>query len=278
MNNLMKFMLIVVIIAMAGVGIAYLMPYLLGLEIIPSVGGAVALIKVSGAISIDGGIDISSLSSSTSSNTLVAYLEKAELTPGISAVVLEINSPGGGPVAGMEVATKIKSMKKPVIAWIREMGASAAYIIASACDEIVSSEYSVVGGLGTTASYLSFGKTLEDYNITYNLIATGKYKDMGSPYREPTGEELEIYQNIAEKINNDVLAFVKENRPDVTNWTDVETAKIYVGFDAKDMGLVDYIGPRDVLISVLKNTTNAGTITFITFEQKSFDWLSLLTG
>lgn len=274
----MKFMFIVIIIAMAGVGIAYLMPYFFGLEIIPSVGGAVALIKISGTISIEGGMDITSLSSSTSSDTLVAYLEKAELTPGVSAVVLEINSPGGGPVAGMEVATKIKSMTKPVIAWIREMGASAAYIIASACDIIVSSEYSIVGSLGTTASYLSFEKTLDDYNVTYNKITTGKYKDMGSPYRDPTAEELEIYQSIAEKINDDVVAFVKENRPDVTNWTDIETAKIYVGFDAKEIGLVDYIGNRDVLISVLKNETKAASITFIPFEQKAFDWLSLLTG
>jgi protease-4 len=274
----MKFMVIVAVIAMVGVGIAYLMPYLFGLEIIPSIGGSVALIHVSGVISIEGGLDMSTLSSSTSSDTLVAYLEKAELTPGISAVVLEINSPGGGPVAGMEVARKIKSMTKPVIAWIREMGASAAYIIASACDKIVSSEYSIVGSLGATASYLSFGKTLDDYNVTYNQITTGKYKDMGSPYRDPTSEELEIYKDIAEKISNDVTAFVKENRPNVTNWTDVETARIYIGFDAKEIGLVDYIGSKDVLVSVLKNITKASTVTLIPFEQQSFDWLSLLTG
>lgn len=278
MNAVFKFIIAIIAIALLGVGLAYVVPSFLGVESFGGlVGGSVALIKIDGAISVSGGISLNTLSTSASSNDIVAYLERAEKTSSISAVVLEINSPGGGAVAGMEIAQKIKSMDIPVIAWIRETGTSAAYIIASACNAIVAHDFSLVGNLGTTMSYISFGHALDDYNITYNRITSGVYKDIGSPYKEATDEELEMLQKIVNEINEGALEFVRENRHQILDWDDVITAKIYTGKEALEAGLVDYLGTKDVLTDVVKNITGLSSVSYISLAQQIDLW-SLLTG
>ena len=103
--------------------------------------GNVALIPIEGVIVGNGGRALGQ--DTVSSQLLMEFIEDAEENPSIKAIVLEINSPGGSAVASDEVATVLKRSKKPVVAVIREVGASGGYWIASAADHIIANRMSI---------------------------------------------------------------------------------------------------------------------------------------
>ena len=116
-----------------------------------SVSGNVALIPIKGVISNgEGGL----MGDVVSSDEIINFLEKAESNPSVQAIILEINSPGGTPVASVEIADKVKEINKTTVAWIRDAGASGAYWIASATDHIVANQMSVTGSVGVIASHI----------------------------------------------------------------------------------------------------------------------------
>ena len=91
----------------------------------------IAVIPIKGAITVEGTGDFFS-GSGVSSNTVTEFIKKSNEDESIKGIILEINSPGGGVVASEEIANAVKESKKPVVSWIREVGASGAYWIASA--------------------------------------------------------------------------------------------------------------------------------------------------
>ena len=155
---------------------------------VESLSGNVALIPIEGVIvgTDDGEFLFESV---TSSLDTVELIEKADRNPNIKAIILEINSPGGSAVASEEIANAIKKTNKTTVAWIREIGTSGAYWVSSASDHIVANRVSITGSIGVIASYLEFPGLLDRYNITYQRLVSGKYKDIGSPYKEMTTEE-----------------------------------------------------------------------------------------
>ena len=106
--------------------------------------GNVALIKIEGEIggqSIFGGVSV---------DDIISLIDEAERNPNVKVVVFSINSPGGSIVSVQEIVERIKVMEKPRIAWIRDVGTSGAYWIASACDAIVASPFSITGSIGVS--------------------------------------------------------------------------------------------------------------------------------
>ena len=119
----------------------------------------------------------------TSSTAILNYLDLAQRNPNIKGVLLEINSPGGTVVASKEIADKVKQMNKPVVSYIREIGTSGAYWIASSSNVIVADPLSITGSIGVIGSYLEFSQLLEKYGVTYQRLVSGSYKDTGSPFK-----------------------------------------------------------------------------------------------
>jgi protease-4 len=113
----------------------------------------IALIPISGFIAI-GSSDSIFTNTIASSDTIVEFIERADKDTNVKAIVLEINSPGGNVVASKEISQAVKDAEKPVVAWIREIGTSGAYWIASASDYIVSDPLSITGSIGVVLSYL----------------------------------------------------------------------------------------------------------------------------
>ena len=131
---------------------------------VESLSGNVALIPIQGVIV--GSEDSEFLFESvTSSQDAVEFIEKADKNPSIKAIILEINSPGGSAVASEEIANAVRKTNKTTVAWIREVGASGAYWVASASDKIVASPMSITGSIGVISSYLEFSKLFEKYGV-----------------------------------------------------------------------------------------------------------------
>ena len=218
---------------------------------VESLSGNVALIHIDGVIM--GSEDSQSFfESTTSSLDAVELIEKADKNPNIKAIILEINSPGGSAVASEEIANAVKKTNKTTVAWIREVGASGAYWIASSADHIVANRVSITGSIGVIASYLEFPGLLERYNVTYRRLVAGKYKDIGSPFKEMTSEEASVFQQNLDVIRDYFVSEVAKNRN--LNKKDVDkiaNGLFYLGSQAKDLGLVDELGGKDEVIKYI---------------------------
>ncbi|MBS3105964.1 signal peptide peptidase SppA [Candidatus Woesearchaeota archaeon] len=219
---------------------------------VESLSGNVALITLEGVIV---GSDDSKFlfESRVSSTDAVELIEKADKNPNIKAIILEINSPGGSAVASEEIANAVRKTNKTTVAWIREVGASGGYWIASAADHIVANRVSITGSIGVIASYLEFPGLLEEYNVTYQRLVSGKYKDIGSPFREMTAEEKEIFQQNLDEIRDYFVSEVAKNRN--LNKKDVDkiaNGLFYLGVQAKELGLVDELGGKGEAIAYVE--------------------------
>lgn len=219
---------------------------------VESLSGNVALIPIEGVIV---GTEDSEFifESITTSPEAIEFIEKADKNPSIKAIILEINSPGGSAVASEEIANAVKKTNKTTVAWIREVGASGAYWVASSADYVVANRVSITGSIGVIASYLEFPGLLERYNVTYQRLVSGKYKDIGSPYKEMTPEERAIFQQALDDIRDYFVTEVAKNR----NLNKKEVDKVanglfYLGAQAKEVGLVDELGSKDEVIKYIE--------------------------
>jgi protease-4 len=229
--------------------------------------GNVALIPIKGMIVPDG--DVSAFGSSVASSTkIVKSIERAAKNPSIKAVIFEINSGGGTPVASDEIASAIKLLNKTTVAWIREVGASGAYWIASACDIIVANRMSITGSFGVRGSYLEFSGLLHDYNITYQRLVGGKYKDMGSPFRRMTEEEEDILQGLLDTTHDYFIEEIAANRNlPKKRVRSLAEGQIFLGSQAKEFGLVDYLGGKQEVIELIENKLNI-TTNIVEYKEK----------
>ncbi len=217
--------------------------------------GNVAVIPLHGVISVEEGGGFGS--DIISSDKLIASLQKAKDNPNIKAILLDINSPGGSAVATDEISQKIKSINKTTVAVIREVGASGAYWIASSADYIFANRLSIVGSIGVYGSYLDFSGLMKRYNVTYQRLVSGEYKDMGSPYRETTKEEQKILQQLVDKMR---LLFVEEvaaNRNITFDEVNkLATGQIFLGAESKKMKLIDDLGTKDDALKYIEKKLN----------------------
>lgn len=229
--------------------------------------GNVALITVKGIISSEDAAGFGS--TVAASQTIVDFIEDADKSPKIKAIIFEINSPGGSPVASEEIANAIKMTNKTTIAWIREMGTSGAYWIASSCDKIVASRASFTGSIGVIASYLEVSGFLEDHNVTYERMIAGKYKDIGSPFKPLSVEEKRLFQNQLDNLHNYFIETVAENRNlPKSKVKEIATGMFYLGEEAKRLGLVDVLGGKEEAKTIIKNKLNI-TVELVEYREET---------
>lgn len=215
--------------------------------------GNVAVIKIRGPIMVDSSSRVLS-DKVTSSSEVIGLLEKAEENPEVIAIILDINSPGGGAVASYEIAEAVEGSNKTVVAWIREVGASGAYWIASAAEYVVVNPVSITGSIGVISSYLDFSGFIQDHNVSYERLVSGEHKDIGVPFRELTDEERDIFQNDLDLIRMEFVKGVAENRDMTVEEVDaIATGQFFLGTQAKDLGLVDKLGGKEDAIRYIEN-------------------------
>ncbi|MBT3465291.1 signal peptide peptidase SppA [archaeon] len=226
-------------------------------------GGNVAIIPITDIIlTSSGGFN----NPATSSETVISFLDQAQNNPNIKAILLDINSPGGSGVAADEIGQKIKEINKPTIAVIREMGASAAYWIASSSDYIFANRLSLTASIGVIGSYLDFSELIEEYNVSYQRYVSGELKDMISPFKEDTPKEERLFQEIIDQSHEFFIMEVAQNR----NMSKEEIRKladgrIMLGSQAFEAGLVDELGTKQDAIKYIESSLN---ITAVTVEYK----------
>lgn len=183
-----------------------------------------------------------------SADLLVSGLRAAFESKGSKAVMLRINSPGGSPVQAGYVYDEIKRLRtlfpeKPLYAVITDIGASGAYYIAAAADEIYADKASLVGSIGVVAGGFGFVDTMEKLGVERRLYTAGQHKGFLDPFSEEKPEEVAFWSSVLESTHQQFIDKVKEGRGDRLK-ADEKTFSglIWNGEQALEMGLVDGLG------------------------------------
>jgi protease-4 len=229
-----------------------------------------ALITISGPITGDSDTGIWS-AQSASSTEIVRELEQARDDSKIKAIILEINSPGGSPVATDEIAQAVKDARahnKTVVAWIREEGASGGYWIASSSDHIVANRMSITGSIGVYGSYMQFDKFLQDWNVSYNRLVAGERKDIGDPFVNLDDAKRDFLQRKLDKLHMFFIEEVAHNRNmSVKDVQMLADGRIFLGVEAKEEGLVDELGGKPEAVAYVKRKIGAD-VTIVEYAPK----------
>jgi protease-4 len=198
------------------------------------------------------------------------FMDTAESDNRIKGVLLEINSPGGTPVASERIAQRIADSTLPVVGLIGDVGASGGYMVAAASDFLIASAMSDVGSIGVNMSYVEESKKNEEEGLTYVQLMTGKFKDIGSPNRPITDEERELLQADLDIIHNEFIDIVAEYRElPRGEVVALATGASMPGRRALEADLIDAIGGRKQTSAALAGFTDISLtdIKFCEYEQ-----------
>ena len=231
-------------------------------------GDKIVVVPLDGEITVSGNQDFFQVGG-VSSTELIKTIQELDEDSSVKGVIFEINSPGGGVVASQEIASAVKSMNKTKYSVIREFGASGAYWIASATDKIIVSPLSITGSIGVYGSYLEFSELFDKYGVGYQRLVSGKYKDLGVPYRNLTDEERKLFQGKLDIIHEYFIMDVAKNRHmNFDNVKDVATGEFFLGVEAKKIGLVDELGDKDTAVELMKKQLNLTDVGIVESRKK----------
>jgi protease IV len=196
-----------------------------------ALGNAVAVVDVQGELNYD--LD------------KIEEIERYRDDDNIKAVLLRIDSPGGGVAASQALYHEVLKCReqKPVVAAMASVAASGGYYVACAADSIVAHEGTITGSIGVLAAYLRTEELFHKIGLDVTVIKSGDLKDVGSPYREMTEEEKSYLGGILDKVYDQFVAAVSDGRHlPVERVRELAEGRIYTGDQAVDLGLVDKIG------------------------------------
>ncbi|MCS7206843.1 MAG: signal peptide peptidase SppA [Dehalococcoidia bacterium] len=199
--------------------------------------GRIALIEVHGTIG--GGVRPTQLE---------PLLEAVRRVRWIRGLVLDINSPGGSAGASDYLYRQVKAIaqNKPVVAFIREVGASGAYYIACGAHYIVASPAAVVGSIGVLSLHPVVEALLQRWGVQVGVYKGGRLKDMGAPWRPPTAEERAKLQSLVDDFYNLFVSVVAEGRKMAPERVrEVATGETFLAARGKELGLIDAVGDQE---------------------------------
>lgn len=183
-----------------------------------------------------------------SADLIVTGLRDAFETEGTKAVVLRINSPGGSPVQSGYVYDEIVRLRElhpniPVYAVIADIGASGAYYIAAAADQIYADKASLVGSIGVVGSGFGFVEAMDKLGVERRQFTSGEHKGFLDPFSPLDKEEKVFWQGVLATTHEQFITQVKKGRGDRLS-TDPKlfTGLVWTGEQALELGLVDGLG------------------------------------
>ncbi|HEX6709169.1 MAG TPA: signal peptide peptidase SppA [Rubrobacter sp.] len=204
---------------------------------------------------------------------LADALRQAGQDTSVAAVVLEVNSPGGGVTASDEMHQSILDFKKntgkPVVVSMGDTAASGGYYISTAADRIVANETTLTGSLGVIFQLNNFAEAADKYGIKQVVIKSGKYKDIGNAFREMKPEEREIFQSIVDDSYSEFVDVISEGRDIPKDRVrEIADGRVYSGSQAKQLGLIDSFGGLDEASALAGKLAGTSDITVVRYVQE----------
>jgi len=218
------------------------------------VANGVAILPIVGSL-VNRGAWIGANSGLVSYEGIAAQLREAQADPDVQAILLDIDSPGGEATGMFSTANLVRAVNevKPVLAFVNDVAASAAYGIASAASEIIVSPTSMVGSIGVVLTHLDRSGELEDRGVKPTLIHAGAHKVDGHPFGPLSDAVRADLQAEVLKIYDQFVGLVAEGRAGRISAAAIRAteARTYLGADAIAQGLADRMASLDEVIAAL---------------------------
>lgn len=200
-------------------------------------------------------------------------LEKAQKDDDVKALVLRINSPGGGVTASDEIYHLIRQYHEetgnPVVAELGSLAASGGYYIACSADEILAHPTTVTGSIGVILVGVNVSGLMQKLGVKNQTFTSGPHKDILSPLRASTPEEKQIIQGVLDSLFARFVAVVKQNRPglDTAKLDQITDGRIYAAPQAQAVGLIDGIGRIDDAIAAAKKRAGVKQARVVSYHR-----------
>lgn len=202
-------------------------------------------------------------------------LDAAEADPGVRAVVLRIDSPGGGVTASDIMRRDLSAFKArsgiPVVACVMDVGTGGAYYLATAADTIIAHPTSIVGGIGVILNLYNLEDSLGQFNVVAMPVKAGDKIDMASPLRTMDPEERDILERIAGEFHERFKQEVLRSRPTVTITDNDFDGRVFTAGEAFDKQLVDAIGYLDDAVTAACESAGLPTGTGVVMYRRCND-------
>ncbi len=215
---------------------------------------------------------------------VVGELKKFGDDSSIKAIIIHINSPGGGVAASEEIYREVKRVrqekKKPVVVSIETVGASGAYYISSAASKVYADNGSIVGSIGVIAEWVNYGDLLKWAKLKSVVLKTGEFKDTGNPARDLTPAEQAYMQSLIDNMFGQFIQAVADGRG--MKFDDVKAianGKVWTGEQALSMKLIDNIGDFQAAVKdTAKSVGISGEPTLVHPDKDRKTLLDLMLG
>ncbi|MGP8093631.1 MAG: signal peptide peptidase SppA [Candidatus Sulfotelmatobacter sp.] len=215
---------------------------------------------------------------------VVGQLKKFGDDSSIKAIILHVNSPGGGVAASEEIYREVKRIrtekKKKIVVSIESVGASGAYYVASASDKIYADQGSIVGSIGVIAQWVNYGDLLKWAKLKDVVIKTGEFKDTGNPARDLTPAEQAYMQSLIDNMFGQFIQAVADGRG--LKYEEVKSfanGKVWSGEQALSMKLIDNVGDFETAVAdTAKSVGIKGEPTLVRPEKERKTLLDLMLG
>jgi len=196
-------------------------------------GNLIGVVKIQGAI--------------LNAEPILEDLEEISSIRDLKALILHINSPGGGTAPSQELYYAVKRIKEeygyPVISVLSSLGASGGYYVALATDSIYALPGTLTGSIGVIMDFPQWTEVMDKIGVDMHVVKSGEYKDTGSPYRDFTTEDRRYYQELVNDVYDQFISAVADARSmDKETVKKLSDGKVYTGRQALELGLIDHLG------------------------------------
>jgi protease IV len=202
----------------------------------------------------------------------------------VKAIVIHVNSPGGGVAASEEIYRAVKRLrdekKKRIVASIETVGASGAYYVSSATNKIFADNGSIVGSIGVIAEWVNYGDLMKWAKLKPEILKVGEFKDTGDPTREMTPAERQYMQSLIDNMYGQFVQAVADGRHEkVDQIKSIADGRVWTGQEALGMHLIDQVGDfQDAVNDTAKSVGIKGEPTIVRPEKDRKTLLDLMFG
>ena len=195
------------------------------------IGDKVAIVTIEGTI--------------TESEKIISQIHQHRDNASVKALVLRIDSPGGGVAPVQEIFGELKKLDKPIVASMGNSAASGGYYLACAAEQIYANPGTLTGSIGAVMQFVKLKDLYQKIGVEYRVVKSGKHKDIGNPQREMTIEEQELLQATIDDVRSQFIDAIFQSRHQKISREEIEIladGRIFSGQQAFKHKLVDELG------------------------------------
>ena len=231
------------------------------------IGEKVALIRIEGVI--------------LDSKNIIEELKEHSEDASVKAIVLRVDSPGGGVAPSQEIyeeLVKIKGKKKIVVS-MGSVAASGGYYVSSPADMIVANPGTLTGSIGVIMEIPNVEGLMNKIGVKTEVIKSGEHKDIGSMFKTMTDEEKEILQSVLDDVHDQFIKAISDARGmEIAVIRKLADGRIFTGRRAKELGLVDELGNLEDAIRLAGKISGIKGKPEVVYKTNKFSFLDIIRG